>query len=215
MAKIGGLISVLLAFLAIPAGAFASVKITVREVVEEKPIPFSVRYEFSRAVGPGRVVRVRTGIPGAERRIFRVTLRDGVEIARELVREERIAPVDALFHMGRAGHPTDRGSFKRAQVRMMEATAYDPSAGRRNPTFRTSSGLPARYGVVAVDPREIPIGTLLFVEGYGFAIAADTGSAVRGNRIDLCVPTRAEALRFGRRMVRVHIFRDRKPIGGS
>ena len=63
-----------------------------------------------------------------------------------------------------------------------------------------------RVGVVAVDPRVIPLGTLLYVEGYGFAIASDIGSAIKGNKIDLCYTTRKEALRFGRKKVRVHIF---------
>ena len=62
------------------------------------------------------------------------------------------------------------------------------------------------YGVVAVDPRVIPLKSLVYVEGYGFAIAADTGGAIKGKRIDLCYPSRAMAKRFGRRNVRVHLL---------
>jgi hypothetical protein len=47
----------------------------------------------------------------------------------------------------------------------------------------------------------------LYVEGYGMAIAADTGRAIKGNKIDLCYATRQQALQFGRRKVRVHILR--------
>ncbi len=67
-------------------------------------------------------------------------------------------------------------------------------------------GLPAGYGIVAVDPRVIPLGTLLYVEGYGYAIAADVGSAIKGKRIDLCFSNRRQALLFGRQYTTVHIL---------
>jgi 3D (Asp-Asp-Asp) domain-containing protein len=67
----------------------------------------------------------------------------------------------------------------------------------------------ATYGLVAVDPRVIPLGTHLYVEGYGFALAADTGGAIKGNRIDLCYDSVAFANRFGRKKVRVHVLETR------
>jgi 3D (Asp-Asp-Asp) domain-containing protein len=57
---------------------------------------------------------------------------------------------------------------------------------------------------VAVDPRVIPMGTRLFIPGYGVAIAGDTGGAIRGNRIDLGFNSLSDALRFGRRAVTVY-----------
>jgi 3D (Asp-Asp-Asp) domain-containing protein len=68
---------------------------------------------------------------------------------------------------------------------------------------RTASGLPVGWGVVAVDPSVIPLGTRLFVPGYGEAIAADTGSAIRGAIIDLWFPTTAMARAWGRRSVTI------------
>ena len=65
----------------------------------------------------------------------------------------------------------------------------------------------ATKGVVAVDTRVIPMGTRLYIPGYGFAIAADRGSAIKGLRIDLCFDTYAEARRFGSRRVDVYILR--------
>jgi 3D (Asp-Asp-Asp) domain-containing protein/uncharacterized protein YabE (DUF348 family) len=95
----------------------------------------------------------------------------------------------------------------------MVATAYDPgplSTGKR-PGDRgygvTASGMRAGYGVVAVDPRVIPLGTRLYIPGYGYAIAGDTGSAIVGNRIDLGFATYAEAIRFGRRSVAVYVLK--------
>ena len=70
------------------------------------------------------------------------------------------------------------------------ATGYDLSG-------TTSTGLPVGWGVAAVDPSVIPLGTHLTIPGYGEAIAADTGSAVRGSTIDLWFPTLAQAERLG------------------
>jgi 3D (Asp-Asp-Asp) domain-containing protein len=68
---------------------------------------------------------------------------------------------------------------------------------------RTATGLPTGWGVAAVDPSVIPLGTRFSVPGYGEAVAADVGSAVRGNEIDLWFPSHAKALAWGRRTVTI------------
>jgi 3D (Asp-Asp-Asp) domain-containing protein len=68
---------------------------------------------------------------------------------------------------------------------------------------RTATGVSVAYGIVAVDPSVIPLGTRMTVPGYGEGVAADTGSAVVGARIDLWFPTRAEALAWGTRTVSI------------
>ena len=70
---------------------------------------------------------------------------------------------------------------------------------------RTATGVRTTFGVVAVDPSVIPLGTRLMIPGYGEAIAADTGGAIQGNVIDLWFPSTAEALRWGRRTVTITI----------
>jgi 3D (Asp-Asp-Asp) domain-containing protein len=67
----------------------------------------------------------------------------------------------------------------------------------------TSTGMPVGYGVAAVDPSLIPLGTRMSIPGYGDAVAADVGSAVQGASIDLWFPTQADALAWGRRTVTV------------
>jgi len=69
----------------------------------------------------------------------------------------------------------------------------------------TASGIPVGPGVVAVDPALIPIGTRLTIPGYGQGIAADTGGAIRGARIDLWFSTQADALAWGRRSVTIGV----------
>ena len=68
----------------------------------------------------------------------------------------------------------------------------------------TAIGRRAGHGIVAVDPRFIPIGTKLYISGYGWAIAGDTGGSIRGSRIDLGFDSDAEAMAFGRREVTVY-----------
>ena len=90
-----------------------------------------------------------------------------------------------------------------SDVIWMEATGYsrfDPGCGNY-----TATGEFVRYGLAAVDTDVIPLGTSLYVEGYGNAIASDTGGAIVGNRIDLAFDSREEALNWGRRGVNVYI----------
>jgi cystine transport system substrate-binding protein len=67
----------------------------------------------------------------------------------------------------------------------------------------TATGLPVSWGVVAVDPTVIPLGTRMTIPGYGEAVAADVGSGVRGATIDLWFPTVAQAVAWGRRTVTI------------
>ncbi len=87
---------------------------------------------------------------------------------------------------------------------IMEATAY--SADDPGNSGYTAMGNYLHHGLVSVDPDVIPLGTQLYIEGYGYAIADDTGGAIVGNRIDLGMDSRAEALEFGRQDVVVHIL---------
>ena len=91
-------------------------------------------------------------------------------------------------------------------VLSMEASAYLPGDG--NGAGITATGIRAGYGVAAVDPSIIPLGTRMYIPGYGEAIAADTGGAIRGYMIDLCVESYSEAMQFGRRNVTVYILND-------
>lgn len=75
---------------------------------------------------------------------------------------------------------------------------------------RTASGRHAGPGVIAVDPRVIPLGSRVHVEGYGHAVAADTGGAIKGRRIDIWLPSRSGCYRWGRRTVRVTVYPKNK-----
>lgn len=86
------------------------------------------------------------------------------------------------------------------------ATAYGPDC--TGCTGKTAIGLDARSGqkIIAVDPRIIPLGSKVYVEGYGYAIAGDTGGAIKGNRIDVLFPSEAAAKSYGVQQVNVTIL---------
>jgi 3D (Asp-Asp-Asp) domain-containing protein len=89
----------------------------------------------------------------------------------------------------------------RSAIQML-ATAY--AADCFGCDGMTAIGRRAGYGIVAVDPRVIPLGTRLYIPGYGFAIAGDTGGDIVGRRIDLGFDSQRDAMLFGRRAIEVY-----------
>lgn len=175
-----------------------------------KTLKAETLYRLSRSVRAGQIVKAQSGVDGKLVRTYRLIKKGGKVVGKELIKEVKTDPTPTVFHMGKSGFETSRSGFVRSKTLVMKASAYDPGV-RSNGRWagRTSLGIRAKFGVVAVDPRVIPLGTLLFVEGYGMAYAADTGSAIKGNRIDLCMPTVAQCLQFGRRKVTVHVLKPR------
>lgn len=97
--------------------------------------------------------------------------------------------------------------LNKEEFMVMTATAYAPFYCGGSKSGKTATGIKAKKGVVAVDPRVIPLGTKLYIPGYGYALAADTGGAIKGRRIDLCYNTRGEVYRFGKKKVKVYIVK--------
>ena len=117
-------------------------------------------------------------------------------------------PAPRVVAVGTRALIASRGAFAGREYMVFEATAYYPGpnnyGGGVGP--RTAIGMIAQRGVVAVDPSVIPLGTHLYIEGYGYAVAGDTGGSIQGRRVDLCYNTYDEAIRFGRQSVRVFIL---------
>ncbi|PGP18680.1 hypothetical protein COA01_23340 [Bacillus cereus] len=120
---------------------------------------------------------------------------------------------------GAGGIPTDGGmtGVSTGKVLDMEATAYGPDC--QGCIGITAYGINIKGKptpkVIAVDPKTIPLGTYVYVEGYGEAIAGDTGSAIKGNIIDLLYPSEAASEAWGRRKVKVTILSGKPPGYGT
>lgn len=94
-----------------------------------------------------------------------------------------------------------RGGHRSLYVSATAYSAYDPGNGSH-----TATGTPVRRGVIAVDPSVIPLGTRVFIPGYGEAVAEDVGGSIYGNRIDVAFDSHAEALSFGRQELEIFIM---------
>ncbi|WP_110113221.1 3D domain-containing protein [Bacillus sp. CGMCC 1.16541] len=88
------------------------------------------------------------------------------------------------------------------------ATAYTADCEGCSGTTATGVDLKANPNekVIAVDPNVIPLGSKVYVDGYGYATAADTGGAIKGNKIDVFIPSEQEAIEWGSKQVNVKII---------
>ncbi|AND39989.1 LysM peptidoglycan-binding and 3D domain-containing protein [Cytobacillus oceanisediminis] len=105
--------------------------------------------------------------------------------------------------------PAETANNETAQnVLNMEATAY--TADCEGCSGITATGINLKENpdqkVISVDPNVIPLGTKVHVEGYGNAVAGDTGGAIKGNKIDIFMPSQEDAINFGRKTVKVTIL---------
>ncbi len=190
-------------------------------LVEEQKIPFESVIKYNDTLEQGKTKVVQEGKAGLKEVKYKLTYEDGIEVEREVV--DVVVHEKAVNEVVEKGTltflVTSRGDVARyKKVFTMEASAYDAgveSTGKK-PGDKyygiTSSGTQVRPGVVAVDPKVIPLGTKLYIESldgttsYGYASAEDTGSAIKGNRVDLYFENRSAALRYGKRKVRVYIL---------
>jgi 3D (Asp-Asp-Asp) domain-containing protein len=86
------------------------------------------------------------------------------------------------------------------------ATAYSPEESGNITALGYNIGKNPNMKLIAVDPRVIPLGKKVWVEGYGIAIAGDTGGAIKGHKIDVLVPNRAKAIQWGRKTVKIVVL---------
>lgn len=156
---------------------------------------------------------IQNGKNGEKKITYDVVYEDGQEVSRTKISEEIVkAPVDKIVVKGTK--PTmiaSRGgnNLSYSRVFTARATAYwaeDGIGKTKTATGRMAVRNPDGYSTIAVDPKVIPYGTKLFVENYGFAIAADCGSAIKGDRIDVYFNTRKEAYTWGIKYVKVYVL---------
>ncbi|MDI6605317.1 MAG: G5 domain-containing protein [Thermoanaerobacteraceae bacterium] len=174
-------------------------------LTQEEDIPFSTETKTNDDMLRGQTNVIQEGQTGKKQITLKLIYEDGKEVARNVVNETILQnPVTKIVQVGTLGLiTTSRGeSFRYREMKTMVATAYDYSTGSI-----TATGAWVRRGIVAVDPNVIPIGTRLYIEGYGPAVAADTGGAIKGNIIDVFFPSSEESCNWGRRTVNVYILK--------
>lgn len=154
-------------------------------ITENETIPFTSRKIPDGSMNAGASTITQRGSNGTVTRTFSVETYYGEEVARTLVSEERVEPVEEIVVYGTkpVNIDTGNGSFAYTRQLTVWATSYDGNC--KGCSGRTATGTPVHHGICAVDPRVIPLGTRFYVPGYGACLAADTGGAIKGNKIDV------------------------------
>ncbi|MDO7788103.1 3D domain-containing protein [Desulforamulus aquiferis] len=190
-------------------------EIIVKRVVQEgiysdQLIEFKLERKTDRKLIPGQQQVVQYGKCGVSRSHYLATYQDGQEVKREEVGREIIRePQPMIVAMGPAvtvSRSQVRTTLPESMEGQVEKVITAGSTAYTHTGYRTATGVTPYKGVVSVDPRVIPLGTKLFVENYGPAVAMDTGGDIKGNRIDVFFETQQEAISWGRRTVKVHIM---------
>ncbi|MBA2873074.1 uncharacterized protein YabE (DUF348 family) [Anoxybacillus calidus] len=184
----------------------------VTDVVEE-PVNFAVVTKKDPQLPKGEQEVINPGEKGLVSKQYEVILENGKEVSRKLVKTETIKQSeDRIVAVGtKVNSPqiVSRGKETASQEFYVTATAY--TAYCDGCSGRTRTGINLRSNpnmkVIAVDPSIIPLGSKVYVEGYGYAIAADTGSAIHGYKIDVFFPEESSAFYWGRKRVKVKIIK--------
>lgn len=199
--------------------------IRVKEEVltETEKIPYAIEEIPNEKMNKGEKRVVQAGVEGTLEKKYKLTYEDGRIVSREFMSEKVIdEPVKEIVEYGTVPNfVTSRGDKVRyKKVLEMRATAYTSSyedTGKKpgDPGFGICyTGLKAREGIIAVDPSVIPLYTKVYVEvigdapDYGFAIAGDIGSAVKGNTIDVYLDSKEAVRKWGVKKVRVYILNE-------
>lgn len=210
------------------------VAVSHTEETVTEPISKGIEYVEDSTLIKGQEKVVDEGCDGTKEIKYKVVYNNGNEVSREVISETvTVEPKNKIIAQGTMS-PTpepqkmtvsetlnntkstvndDGGTvngYKYSKKITMIATAYSTSASENGGYTVSAMGNPLKYGVVAVDPNVIPLGSKVYVTAadgswtYGVASAEDTGGAIKGNKIDLCYPTNAMA--FGRRSCVVYVL---------
>ncbi len=189
-------------------------KLTVEESID---IPYETVHQINEHLAKDTQVVSRKGEVGKKSRVVTVYISEGKEVSREVQSETVVKePVAEIIDVGTNENVViapDGTAYSYSKVMKFRASAYDDTfASNGHWGAITATGKALQYGMVAVDPKVIPLGTRLYIETpdrswvYGYAVAEDTGGAIKGDRIDLFYPSTATCMQFGRRDVNVYIL---------
>jgi uncharacterized protein YabE (DUF348 family) len=169
------------------------VQLSASRTEEREYVESGTVYKIDPSLPPGSI-RTIQGHDGVRIRHYDVAYVNGEEAGRTLLDEEYDPPpVDTvILYPPQQGADVSPGSLSVVRTLNVYATWYDAASSGRSPSDpaygHTATGAIVTYGIVAVDPNVIPLGTKMFIPGYGYAVAADTGGAVKGYIIDLGYP---------------------------
>lgn len=199
------------------------IRVTQQLVQEEVLMPFRTVKVASRALNRGETRELQPGISGKVINTYQVVIENGQEQERTLVdsltivqKQDRMIEEGTVASISRGGH-----LLRYSKVLDVTATAYtadyNPVNGKPDDPWRgmTASGKQAVAGLtIAADLKVLPMNTRVYVEGIdahgkkysGIYVVMDTGSAIKGNKIDIFMSTYDQTKSFGRRKMKVYLL---------
>lgn len=190
------------------------IRVETKTIVEMINIPFKEVINRNSSLPNTKRKITQEGKEGEKKVTYLITYENGNEVSRKVTEETVVKePQNRIIVLGTyPSMPVSRDGRTLNYERVFKARATAYWAVRGVGKTYTASGRkavrnPDGYSTISVDPKVIPYGTRVFVEGYGFAIAADTGSAIKGNTIDVYFNTYKEACSWGVKYVKVYILK--------
>ncbi len=193
----------------------AEIKVTeveTKNITEEETIDYKTEKKKDSELKKGKEKLIQEGQTGSVEKTYKIVYENGKEVKRtETDKKVLEKPKSEIIAIGtKVNQPTTKSTKAPSggQTKTMEATAY--TAECYGCSGVTATGIDLNKNrhkkVIAVDPNVIPLGSRVWVSGYGEAIAGDTGGDIKGNRIDLHFPNKSAAFDYGRRSVTVKVL---------
>ncbi|USK85229.1 G5 and 3D domain-containing protein [Peribacillus asahii] len=183
--------------------------------VVESPIEYDIVKKEDDSLSEGKEKILTEGKKGQISTQYEVIKENGKEVKRKVIAEkvikekqDQVVAVGTKAPTPTATYASNVSSSSGGKEIYVSSTAYTASCNGCSGVTATGMNLKSNphAKVIAVDPNVIPLGSKVHVEGYGYAVAADKGGAIRGNKIDVFIPSKSEAYRWGVKRVKVRII---------
>ncbi len=188
--------------LVVPQQEIEVIRVTQKEITVDQEMPYQVEKTTDATLEKGLSKTLKAGKNGVARNTYLITYYNGQEAKRDIIKMETLVqPVNKVLAMGSITSVSRGGQrFDFTEAHFMQATAYTYTGSH------TATGNHPAVGMVAVDPTVIPLGSKMYIEGYGYAWAADTGGAIKGNIVDVFLEDQSQCVKWGRKTVKVYIL---------
>lgn len=181
------------------------VQVEKKTVTENEPVNYDTVVEENPNLDESYKKVKNKGVAGEKQVTYEVVYKDGeLHSKNEKSAKVLAAPISEVVVVGTAKLSASRGGANAGRVLSCSATAY--SGGWGTSSGRTPRRVEGGLSTIAVDPSVIPMGSKVYVDGYGYAVAADTGTAIKGNKIDLYFNSYQESCDWGLKQVNVTII---------
>lgn len=176
--------------------------VTEKIVASTEAIPYQTVERTTNTLKPGETKVVQNGVEGKMSVVSKEIYHGDKLVETQFVEKKVLTEAkDKIVEIGAANVVAGMTFTKQINAKVTAYTPYDAGCNGI-----TATGRKAGYGIVAVDPKVIPLGTKVYIPGYGVGLAADTGGAIKGNRVDVCYVTKSEAFTWGVKNVPVYIL---------